>query len=119
MRGGITVESSIVIPIVLILVVFVIQSGFYVHDVVAMGAVVYKLSFEDKEFDSTEIQESIKNQMLITQIENVRIEKESDATKIYVCTKLYDKEFCIADIKTNDYVEKSKVVLDLLNDVLN
>lgn len=131
LNGNITLEMSIIFPVVFVVIIFILFIGFYMSDIVCIRAVMQRelIIMSKNEISEEEIIEDIKSSTIISNIDNVRINKKGNY--VYIEGDIY-VEFPILSIhkkenikvgsaiKTNkDYVVSVKVIFDIIDNYGN
>lgn len=126
-NGNITIEMSIVFPIILAVIFFILFMGFYMNDIVCIRAVIQKdiILINKNEMYDEEVVNDIKTAAIISDIENININKkhnniciEADIKAVFpffnICKKERVKVSSLIE-NNKDYVVKAKVVFDIID----
>lgn len=126
--GNITLEMSIIFPVILVVLFFILFMGFYMNDIVCIRAVMQKdiILMNKNAISDEEIINDIKASAIISDIDNIKINKKNNYIDIEadinakfslfnICKKERIKVSSL--IKSNeDYVVKAKVIFDIIDD---
>lgn len=127
-RGNITLEMSIIFPVVLVVLFFILFMGFYMNDILCIRAVMQKdiILINKNEMSGDEMVNDIKTSVIISDVDNIKISKkdnyisiEADINAKFPFLNICKKETVIVSslIKNNaDYVVKAKVIFDIMAD---
>lgn len=135
--GSYTIEASIIIPVVILIIVAIIYSCFYLHDNLNMKAAMYSYVIKNYRRDtneelSGEINEYLDSKLIITCSKLSNYEVDSEGIKIeYVYNHDFPFKWLIKilsgqyEIKSNiievsnlrksDFLRKYKIAYDLKN----
>lgn len=132
-RGSITVEVSMIFPLVLFSVISIIVLVFYLNDVVTARAVAYEYGIisNTSNLSEEEVCEEVYNKLsditIISDVNNIIVKKLDNKTKIEAEVSMRYKIFNIyksSKIKVEiynesnrEYIIKAKTAIDILNRV--
>lgn len=129
--GSITIEMSMLFPIIILVIFTMMILVFYVNDIICIRASAYKYgilsSTDEKSEDeiSKEFMNNIKSEVIIAKIKNIEIEMDNDRTKIKttigfelpvfnivksdsISVTMYNKD-------NRKYVVRTKVAMDIVS----
>lgn len=131
--ASITVEVSILFPIVIFAIITIIYMALYLGDVVSVRAVVQQYAVLESNYNKSEtdmmseIGNNIRSEVLISDITDIDVEKYKEKTGITIGMKVkigFFDIFMSDKIKVTmysenncQYIVKSKVIIDTLSNI--
>jgi hypothetical protein len=127
LKGSITLEMSIVFPIVFVVILLVLLIGFYMSDIVCIRAVMQKevLMANERNIEESEIYKEIKDIRILSNIDNILVwEKNNyvyvkvDVSAKFPILNIYKRESIeVNNCKENnkDYVVNTKIIFDIIS----
>ena len=95
LSGQITLETAIVMPIVMIIVGTFLSISLYIHDVITVKSYAYSLAIEYRECNLEEFAQKVCNQIaqapLFVMDTKAECARENDGYKIILCPRSKDK----------------------------
>lgn len=125
-RASITLEMSMILPVVLMVIIFIMSLGFYMSDMVCIRAVMQRkvIMAGERELTEQNIYSEINESLLITRLEDIDIIKDEKniriRTTVFVQIPMLNirkKENIEVNghIKSNkDYIVNAKVAFDIM-----
>lgn len=131
MSGSMTVEMSMLFPLIIIVISSMLLFAFYMNDIVCVRAsaqeygIIANTSDKSKEDLENEFYDSIKRETIVADIKNVKVNKSSNNVKITTVLSFGLPVFSISRIdeisvimheKSNkDYIVYAKVAIDTIS----
>lgn len=132
-EGSLTVEMSLLFPIIVFVIVGVLLFNFYICDIVGARAYLYQYSItnscENMEIEEVkqELLQELEKQMLVAKISQIRIQEQQDEWSVSV-KMLVDIGFLeikkestinykMQTVDKRSFLVKSKVLIDTIEDV--
>ncbi len=135
MSGSMTVEMSMLFPLIIIVISSMLLFAFYMNDIVCVRAsaqeygIIANTSDKSKEDLENEFYDSIKRETIVADIKNVKVNKSSNNVKITTVLSFGLPVFNISRIdeisvimheKSNkDYIVYAKVAIDTISRLKN
>ena len=132
-EGSLTVEMSLLFPIIVFVIVSVLLFNLYICDIVGARAYLYQYSItnscENMEIEEVkqELLQELEKQMLVAKISQIRIQEQQDEWSVSVKTLVdigfleIKKESTInykmQTVDKRSFLVKSKVLIDTIEDV--
>lgn len=109
LNGYITVELSLLFPIIICVICFLMYMGFIYHDRVVTHAWMYKIQvndvfgMENNVYDEQRVYDVIKKRMIVSELNDVEYERTENSSVITM------------NIKYNDFAKRYTVKTEGLN----
>lgn len=125
--GNITLEMSIIFPVIFVVIIFILFIGFYMSDIVCIRAVMQRelIMINRNEISEDEAINNIKASVIVSDIDVVKISKkgnylyvEGDIYFKFPILNIYKKESIKVSShiqNSKDYVVNMKVVFDIID----
>lgn len=129
-NGSITLEMTLVFPIVILSIFAIVILGFYLNDVVCSRAIfqqygiISNMNEKDEITLKSELQDLINNSLIISKINNLNINREDNKTNIQAdisinvnfwgINKVTEINVEIQNTNNKEFVTGAKVAIDIL-----
>ena len=131
-NGSMTVEMTVIFPLILMTIITLVYMIYYINDIVCTSAILQKYAILSDASNKTEddikneILIKIKNESLIAEIGNIKVNKGEEETNICVEMNFSlgffgiirnDKiEIEMVNISTKDYLTTTKAIFDMIRE---
>ena len=132
-KGSVTIEMSLLFPIVVFVIIVVMLMSFYVSDIVSIRAKIYEYCAMQEESDKTEseikneLQKKLKDYTIIAEIKSVNVKRKNDKLEMSVKIEydfgyfnMHNKDTISAvtySENTRDYIIRQKAIIDAVKDI--
>lgn len=130
LSGSMTVEMSMLFPVIIIVILAIIMFVFYINDVICVRAAAQKygiISNTDEKSESeiyNEYMKNIKSDVIIAQIRSVDIKKDDEKTNIktvlgfklpiFNIRKSDNINVTMYDKDNRSYIVRAKIAMDMI-----
>ena len=134
-NGSITVEMSMLFPVIVIVISSIVFLIFYMNDIVSIRAsaqeygIISNSSNKSENDIYVEFYDSIKTETIIAKINKIEVTKNKEKTKIktsisfdFLFFNLSRKDEItvnMLNVNNRDYVTQTKVILDIIRNIKN